>query len=75
LSVSPATAAIAIDGEFVATAEELNRMVAPLAVSSGDHRIEFTAPGHRGVSKSVVLQDGEVLEMSVKLEAGAESDR
>ena len=70
LNVSPASAAIAIDGEFVATATELDRMEGPLAVSAGSHVIEITAPGHRAVSRDIELDPGEVVEISVALPAG-----
>ena len=67
LRVKPASASIAIDGEFVATAAELDRMEGPLAVTAGGHVIEVTAPRHQGVSRSVELEDGEILELSVDL--------
>jgi len=70
LSVSPASAAIAIDGEFVATGTELDRMEGPLAVSAGSHVIEVSAPGHQTVSRNIELDPGEIAEISVELPAG-----
>jgi len=67
LSVKPASASIAIDGEFVASAAELDRMEGPLAVTAGGHVIEVTAPRHQGVSRRVELEDGEIVELSVDL--------
>lgn len=70
LSVTPASAAVAIDGEFVATASELDRMEGPLAVPAGSHVLEITAPGHRTVSRDIELDPGEIVEISVALPAG-----
>ena len=67
LSVIPASASIAIDGNFAATAQELTRMEGPLALPSGSHLIEFSAPGYQSLSRSVDLQEGQVLELSVEL--------
>ena len=67
LRVSPDSASIGIDGAFVATAQELLRMERPLAVSTGSHRIEVSAPGYERFSQTIELGDGEVLELSVDL--------
>ena len=45
LRVTPANAAIYIDGKFVGTGEELGRLERGLAVAPGKHRIEVVAPG------------------------------
>lgn len=68
LTVSPDEASVAIDGGFVATARELSRMVGALAVTSGSHRIEISAPGFLTVTRDLELADGEVLELTVDLE-------
>ncbi len=67
LKVNPASASIAINGAFAATAAEVALMEGPLAVASGNHLIEVSAPGYQGFSRSVDLEDGEVLEVSVDL--------
>lgn len=71
LSVRPATASISIDGGFVATARELDRMEGPLAVSVGSHHIEVSAPGHQTVSRNLELKEGELVEISIELPASA----
>lgn len=70
LNVTPLTASIAIDGKFAATAGELTKMEGPLAVASGTHRIEISAPGHQSYSQIVELQDGQVFELSIELVSG-----
>jgi len=75
LSVKPASATVAIDGKFVATATELDRMEGPLAVSVGNHVIEFAAPGHETALRNVELNDGDVIELSVDLALNAGESR
>ncbi len=67
LTVSPDSASIAIDGAFVATAREVTRMEGPLAVASGSHRIEVSAPGFQTTTRSVELADGQVVELTIDL--------
>ncbi len=67
LSVSPDSASIVIDGAFVATANELQRMEGPLAISAGSHLIEVSAPGHETFSTTIDPEAGEVVELSVQL--------
>lgn len=70
IQVTPESASIAIDGVFVATGREAMRMVGPLAVAPGSHRVQVSAPGHRTYSRDVELRDGQILEFAVKLEEG-----
>ncbi len=67
LTVSPESASVAIDGAFAATARELLRMEGPLAVSTGSHVLEVSAPGYESFSQTIELENGEVLEVSVDL--------
>jgi hypothetical protein len=67
VSITPVSASMAIDGVFVATAQELQRMQGPLAVTSGSHLIEISAAGFQTFLQRAELEDGEVLELSVEL--------
>lgn len=67
LRVSPDSASIVIDGTFVATAGELQRMERPLAVSAGSHLIEVSAPGYEMSATTIEPEAGEVIELSVDL--------
>jgi hypothetical protein len=65
--VSPETASVSIDGAFVATARELSLMERPLATTAGTHEVIVRAPGFIEVSKRIVLEPGEVLELEFSL--------
>ena len=67
IRVSPVGASVSIDGEFVATGSELNRMEGPLATSAGTHVIEVSADGYATVRRSVELEPGEALEVTIDL--------
>jgi len=45
LRIQPDSASVYLDGDFLATAKELNRMIAPLAVQPGQHTFVIMAPG------------------------------
>ena len=70
LRVKPPTAEVYLDGSFLATARELELMVAPLAVPAGRHAIEVRAPGFSTGFEAVSLVAGEVVEVEVVLQRG-----
>lgn len=70
LRVTPPTASVSVDGEFLATGRELDLMVAPLAVSAGTHRIEVRAPGYASYRGEVMVAEGEEVTLAVSLEKG-----
>ncbi|HPA82718.1 MAG TPA: PEGA domain-containing protein, partial [Thermoanaerobaculales bacterium] len=63
-------AEVYLDGSFLATARELELMVAPLAVPAGRHAIEVRAPGFSTGFEAVSLVAGEVVEVEVVLQRG-----
>ncbi len=67
LDVRPPEASVYLDGEFLATAKQLDLMVSPLAVAVGVHRIEVLAPGYAGQVAEVTLSEGEVESIGVDL--------
>ena len=67
LQISPETASVFIDGEFVATARELKSMEKPLATSAGEHQLVVRAPGHVEISRDISLVVGQVLELEISL--------
>ena len=73
LHVDPRSASVSIDGEFVATGRELGQMENPLAMTPGAHLLEVEAPGFTGATRNIFLEDGETLELVIKL-SGAEID-
>ena len=71
LRVTPANAAVYIDGRFAGTAEELGRLERGLAVAPGRHRIEVVAPGSTPKSFDVDVTDGQRKQVVVDLDVGA----
>jgi hypothetical protein len=69
LRVSPEAARVSVDGEFVATGFELQRMEGPLATTAGRHHILVTAPGYADDSRSVDIAEGETVEVVIELSA------
>jgi len=70
LRVTPANAAIYVDGKLVGTGEELNRLERGLSVPAGKHRIEVVAPGHASKSIDVEVPEGQRQQVVVELEGG-----
>lgn len=68
LRIEPASAAVFIDGGFVATAEQLARMEAPLALAAGRHLVEVRAEGYLPLSREVELSPGAKAELELRLE-------
>lgn len=68
LRVAPGTATVYLDGTLLATARELELMVAPLAVPAGTHRLEIRAPGHAHRSQEIEVVAGEVTEVTLALD-------
>lgn len=67
LRVSPGAAGVTVDGEFVATGFELQRMEGALAMTAGRHHIVATAPGYVEDSRHVEIARGETLEIVIEL--------
>ena len=71
LRVTPANAAIYIDGKFAGTGEELGRLERGLAVAPGKHRIEVVAPGATSKRLDVDVPEGQRQQVVVALDGGA----
>jgi len=71
LQISPANAAVYIDGELVGSAAELSRLERGLAVTPGQHRVEVVAPGRESKVVTVDVKEGERQQVVVQLEEGA----
>jgi len=68
LEVQPAAASVYLDGAFLATGEELARMVGPLAVAAGSHVLEVMAPGYVAQKLTFEIGRGELEELRVFLD-------
>jgi hypothetical protein len=71
IRVVPDNASVFIDSVFVATGGELVRMEGPLATSAGNHVIEVRADGFVTVTRSVELELGETLDVTIELSANS----
>jgi hypothetical protein len=67
IRVEPTTASVSIDGDFVATGNELRQMENPLALTPGAHLIEVEAPGFTGAARTIVLENDETFELFITL--------
>jgi len=69
LSVTPADAAVYLDGRFLGTGEELGQVSAGLIVDAGPHELEVTRPGYEPKTTTFEAEAGEEVELTVELEA------
>lgn len=68
LDVSPADAAVYLDGEFLANGGELARLHGALPVAPGEHIVEVVRPGYRSVKQRVTVEAGEPATVTIRLE-------
>lgn len=68
LHVSPADAAVYLDGEFLARAGELRRLHAALPLAEGSHHVEAVSPGHRSKSLDIDVRAARAAEVRITLE-------
>jgi hypothetical protein len=67
IEASPPDAAIYLDGEFLARAEELARLHGALPVALGRHMIEVVRPGYIAESREVMVEQGEPQKVRISL--------
>jgi hypothetical protein len=70
LRVSPPSASVYLDGQFLGTGEELGQLERGVAVAPGHHRIEVLAPGRAPRSVEVDVADGQRQQVVVELDEG-----
>ncbi len=70
LAVSPGDAAVYLDGEFLARADELARLHGAIPVAQGEHSLEVVRPGYVGASRRIVVEDGQPLRIEIELQRG-----
>jgi hypothetical protein len=66
--VLPADAAVYLDGEYLARADELVRLRGALPVAEGEHLVEIVRPGYKSYAETVTVRAGEPLRVVVSLE-------
>ncbi len=67
LRVQPDDAAVYLDGEFLARADELRRLHGAIPVASGRHTIEVVRPGFESASRTVDVGGSEPVRVEVEL--------
>jgi hypothetical protein len=72
LRIQPPSASVYLDDEFLATGDELNRMIAPLAVQPGKHTFAVIAPGYASKSITVDTAAPQSATLEIVLEPAAE---
>lgn len=68
LTVTPADAAVYLDGHFLGTGDELAQLSAGLVLDSGEHTLEVVRPGYVTEEIPLAVDDGERLDLAVELE-------
>jgi hypothetical protein len=68
IKASPPDAAVYLDGEYLARADELERMHGALPVAQGRHLVEAVRPGYAGESIEIVVGGDEPSEIRLDLE-------
>ena len=64
----PPDAAVYLDGEFLAHADELRRLHGAIPVAHGQHTIEVVRPGFRNVKQTVVVEGSDPVRVELELE-------
>jgi hypothetical protein len=67
LEVSPADAAVYLDGRFLGTAGDLARTHPAIAVDPGEHELQVVRPGYEAKRSHFTAEAGEEVKMTVEL--------
>ncbi len=70
LTVTPADAAIYLDGRFLGGADEIAARHGGIVVDPGKHEIEVVRPGYESKTESFTAETGEDVELTVELARG-----
>jgi len=68
LSVQPADAAVYLDGEFLARADELERLHGAIPVAAGVHVVEVVRPGYEGQTREIDVAGEQPVSLTLSLE-------
>ncbi len=74
LEVVPDDASVYLDGRFVATGRELERLRSGLIVEAGPHVVDVVRPGYLPARRQVEIAVGEETEAEIELERAAASE-
>ena len=68
MKVSPADAAVYLDGAYFARADELARLRGAIPLVLGTHTVEVVRPGYESRKVDVEIAEGKPAELSLDLE-------
>jgi hypothetical protein len=68
LRVRPDDASVYLDGRFLGTGRELAGLRSGLIVDPGEHRLEIVRPGRQAAERTVEVESGREIELSIELD-------
>ena len=69
LDIEPSDASVYLDGRFVGTGADLQRLRVGLRLEPGEHRIAVVRPGHKAEEQEFTVAVGEEVELEFDLES------
>jgi len=69
LEILPADASVYLDGKFVGTGIDLQRVSQGLRLEPGEHRIAVVRPGHKAEEQKLTVAPGEDVDLEIELES------
>jgi hypothetical protein len=68
LRVEPSDASVYLDGRFLGTGDELDRLRSGLLVDPGSHRVEVVRPGWQSEEETVEIESGGEITLAIELD-------
>lgn len=69
VEILPSDASVYLDGRFVGTGVDLERLRQGLRVEPGEHRIAVVRPGHKAEEQEFTVSPGQEVELEIELES------
>ncbi len=69
LEILPSDASVYIDGRFIGTGSDVQRMREGLRLEPGEHRIAVVRPGHKAEEREFTVGAGKSVEIDIELES------
>lgn len=69
VEILPADSSVYLDGRFVGTGVDLERIRQGLRVEPGEHRIAVVRPGHKSEEQEFTVSPGQEVELEIELES------
>lgn len=69
LDILPSDASVYVDGRFIGTGADLQRLRQGLRLEPGEHRISVVRPGHKAEEREFTVGPGQSVELEIELES------